>query len=89
MYNTTFRHDRHTLQFFVRPPAEAFDSECNTHQAGGTVTCAAPSGRTWINPSCSPPSGSVAGEQAPDLVVAGRTSFHEPSCHLIEGRSAR
>lgn len=24
---------------------------------------------------------------APGLVVAGRTSFHDPSCHLIEGRT--
>lgn len=25
--------------------------------------------------------------QAPGLVVAGRSSFHDPSCHLIEGRT--
>lgn len=25
--------------------------------------------------------------QAPGLVIAGRTSFHDPSCHLIEGRT--
>lgn len=29
----------------------------------------------------------TASTPAANLVVAGRTSFHDPSCHLVEGRS--
>lgn len=29
----------------------------------------------------------AAAAPAANLVVAGRTSFHDPSCHLVEGRS--